>query len=73
MQYTQARGTIASQRASSALGRLRDICDNCPGLPRLALPCGGTPAAIPYIHLDRLRIHRGVRIHRGDGKDLFFI
>jgi len=36
---------------SSALGKLRDICGNCPGLARLALPCGGTPAAIPYIHL----------------------
>ena len=46
---------------SSALGKLRDICGNCLGLARLALPCGGTPAAILY---NRLRI-------RGGGKDGF--
>ena len=51
--------------ASSALGKLRDICGNCPGLASLALPCGGRPAAILYIHLGRLRIRRG------DGKDVF--
>jgi hypothetical protein len=46
-----SRRTGCSHLPSSALGKLRDICGNCPGLARLALPCGGTPAAIPYIHL----------------------
>ena len=50
--------------ASSDLGTLRDICGNCRGLARLALPCGGMPAAILYIHLGRLRI-RNV-----DGNDI---
>ena len=54
-----------SHSPSSALGKLRDICGNCPGLARRALPCGGTPAAALYIRLGPLRIHNG------DGEGVF--
>jgi hypothetical protein len=58
-----ARGRLLpGSLANSALGKLRDICGNCQGLARLALPCGGTPAAILYIRLC---------IRSGDGKDIF--
>ena len=45
----------------SALGKLHGIFGNCPGLARLAPPCGGTPGAILYNLL---------RIPRGDGRDV---
>jgi hypothetical protein len=35
-------------QASSALGKLLDICGNCPDLARLALPCGGTRRATAH-------------------------
>jgi hypothetical protein len=53
---------LPASSASSALGKLRDICGNYQGLARLALPCGGTPAAILYIHLC---------IRSGDDEDIF--
>ena len=65
----RSRGETSSRRSlrplvNSALGKLRDICGNCPGLARLILPCGGTPTAILYIHLGRLRIRSD------DGRDI---
>jgi hypothetical protein len=54
----------SSPLASSALGKLRDTCGNCPSLARLVLPCGGTPAAILYIRCGQLRIRSD------DGRDI---
>ena len=57
------RGRLLLGRSTStALGKLGDICGNYQDLARLALPCGGTPAAILSIHLC---------IRNGDGKDIF--
>ena len=57
------RGRLLLGRSTStALGKLGDICGNYQDLARLALPCGGTPAAILCIHLC---------IRNGDGKDIF--